>query len=88
MNLLGLAISALIGRFAFVGYSAVASRTSCSPDVNVPHRRLSSMVDSLSLSLMQSGLLYESSAKYRISEKGSSSSGLTTSSRALQKALG
>jgi hypothetical protein len=25
MNLLGLAISALIGRFAFVGYSAVAS---------------------------------------------------------------
>jgi hypothetical protein len=86
MNLLWLAISALIGRFAFVGYSAVASRTSCSPDVNVPHRRLSSMVDSLSL--MQSGLLYESSAKYRISEKGSSSSGLTTSSRALQKALG
>jgi predicted transcriptional regulator len=53
-------------RYSFEGYEEGATVTHLIRKANVPHRRLSSIVESL----MQSGLLYESSAKYRISEKG------------------
>ncbi len=48
------------------GYNGGATVTLLIRKANVPHARLSSMVSLLT----QSGLLYEDSAKYRISEKG------------------
>lgn len=53
-------------QYSFEGYENGATVTHLIRQANVPHQRLGSMVSLL----MQTGLLYEDSAKYRISEKG------------------
>jgi predicted transcriptional regulator len=53
-------------QYSYEGYDNGASVTHLIRKANVPHQRLSSMVTHL----MESGLLYEDSAKYRISDKG------------------
>lgn len=53
-------------QYSYEGYSSGATVTLLIRNANVPHQRLSSIVSTLK----QSGLLYEDSAKYRISEKG------------------
>ena len=53
-------------QYSYEGYESGATVTHLIRKANVPHQRLSSMVSTLT----QSGLLYEDSAKYRISEKG------------------
>lgn len=53
-------------QYSYEGYESGASVTHLIRKANVPHQRLSSMVSTLT----QSGLLYEDSSKYRISEKG------------------
>jgi predicted transcriptional regulator len=53
-------------QYSYEGYDNGATVTHLIRNANVPHQRLSSIVSSLT----QSGLLYEDSAKYRISEKG------------------
>lgn len=52
--------------YSYEGYDNGASVTHLIRKANVPHQRLASMVTHL----MQSGLLYEDSARYRISDKG------------------
>ncbi|HKX81002.1 MAG TPA: winged helix-turn-helix domain-containing protein [Nitrososphaera sp.] len=52
--------------YSYEGYDNGASVTHLIRKANVPHQRLASMVSHL----MQSGLLYEDSARYRISDKG------------------
>ena len=53
-------------QYSYEGYDNGASVTHLIRKANVPHQRLSTMVSHL----MQSGLLYEDYAKYRISDKG------------------
>lgn len=53
-------------QYSYEGYENGATVTHLIRNANVPHQRLSSIVSTLT----QSGLLYEDSAKYRISEKG------------------
>lgn len=53
-------------QYSYEGYDKGASVTYLIRKANVPHQRLSTIVDHL----MQSGLLYEDSAKYKISDKG------------------
>lgn len=53
-------------QYSYEGYENGASVTRLIRRANVPHQRLSSIVSVLT----QSGLLYEDSAKYRISDKG------------------
>ncbi len=53
-------------QYSYEGYDNGATVTRLIRKANVPHQRLSYMVSTLT----QSGLLYEDSAKYRISEKG------------------
>ena len=53
-------------QYSYEGFESGASVTHLIRKANVPHQRLSSMVSTLT----QSGLLYEDSSKYRISEKG------------------
>jgi predicted transcriptional regulator len=53
-------------QYSYEGYSSGATVTHLIRNANVPHQRLSSIVSRLT----QSGLLYEDSSKYRISEKG------------------
>ena len=53
-------------QYSYEGYESGATVTHLIRKANVPHQRLSSMVSTLT----HSGLLYEDSAKYRISEKG------------------
>jgi predicted transcriptional regulator len=53
-------------QYSYEGYDNGATVTHLIRNANVPHQRLSSIVSRLT----QSGLLYEDSAKYRISEKG------------------
>jgi predicted transcriptional regulator len=53
-------------QYSYEGYDSDATVTHLIRNANVPHQRLSSIVSRL----MQSGLLYEDSAKCRISEKG------------------
>ncbi|HEY3094720.1 MAG TPA: winged helix-turn-helix domain-containing protein [Nitrososphaera sp.] len=53
-------------QYTYEGYDSGATVTHLIRKANVPHQRLSGIVSTL----MQSGLLYEDSAKYRISEKG------------------
>ena len=53
-------------QYSYEGYDSGATVTHLIRKANVPHQRLSLIV----LTLMQSGLLYEDSSKYRISEKG------------------
>jgi predicted transcriptional regulator len=53
-------------QYSYEGYDSGATVTHLIRKANVPHQRLSSIVSILT----QSGLLYEDSAKYRISEKG------------------
>lgn len=53
-------------QYSYEGYESGATVTHLIRKANVPHQRLSPMVSTLT----QSGLLYEDSAKYRISEKG------------------
>ena len=53
-------------QYSYEGYESGATVTHLIRKANVPHQRLSSMVSTLT----QSGLLYEDSSKYRISEKG------------------
>jgi predicted transcriptional regulator len=53
-------------QYSYEGYDSGATVTHLIRKANVPHQRLSSIVSTLT----QSGLLYEDSAKYRISEKG------------------
>jgi predicted transcriptional regulator len=53
-------------QYSYEGYSNGATVTHLIRNANVPHQRLSSIVSRLT----RSGLLYEDSAKYRISEKG------------------
>ncbi|HEX2015009.1 MAG TPA: winged helix-turn-helix domain-containing protein [Nitrososphaera sp.] len=53
-------------QYSYEGYDNGATVTHLIRKANVPHQRLSSMV----LLLTQSGLLYEDSAKYKISDKG------------------
>jgi len=53
-------------QYSYEGYEDGASVTRLIRRANVPHQRLSSIVSVLT----QSGLLYEDSAKYRISDKG------------------
>ena len=52
--------------YSYEGYDNGASVTHLIRKANVPHQRLASMVSHL----MQSGLRYEDSARYRISDKG------------------
>ena len=52
--------------YSYEGYDNGASVTHLIRKANVPHQRLALMVSHL----MQSGLLYEDSARYRISDKG------------------
>lgn len=53
-------------QYSYEGYDQGAPVTHLIRKANVPHQRLSMMVSHL----MQSGLLYEFSARYRISDKG------------------
>ena len=53
-------------QYSYEGYENGATVTHLIRKANVPHQRLGSMVSHL----MQSGLLYEDSTKYRISDKG------------------
>jgi predicted transcriptional regulator len=53
-------------QYSYEGYEDGATVTHLIRNANVPHQRLSSIVSRLT----QSGLLYEDSSKYRISEKG------------------
>lgn len=53
-------------QYSYEGYENGATVTRLIRRANVPHQRLSSIVSVLT----QSGLLYEDSAKYRISDKG------------------
>lgn len=53
-------------QYSYEGYDRGATVTHLIRKANVPHQRLSLIVSTLT----QSGLLYEDSAKYRISEKG------------------
>ena len=53
-------------QYSYEGYDKGATVTHLIRNANVPHQRLSSIVSRLT----QSGLLYEDSSKYRISEKG------------------
>lgn len=53
-------------QYSYEGYESGATVTYLIRKANVPHQRLSSIVSTL----IQSGLLNEDSAKYRISEKG------------------
>ena len=53
-------------QYSYEGYDGGATVTLLMRKANVPHQRLGSMVSALK----QSGLLYEASAKYKISEKG------------------
>ena len=53
-------------QYSYEGYDNGATVTHLIRNANVPHQRLSSIVSRLT----QSGLLYEDSSKYRISEKG------------------
>jgi predicted transcriptional regulator len=53
-------------KYSYEGYENGATVTHLIRRANVPHQRLGSMVSRL----MESGLLYEDSAKYRISDKG------------------
>jgi predicted transcriptional regulator len=53
-------------QYSYEGYDNGVTVTHLIRKANVPYQRLSSMVHTLT----QSGLLYEDSAKYRISEKG------------------
>jgi predicted transcriptional regulator len=53
-------------KYSYEGYENGASVTHLIRRANVPHQRLCSMISQLTLS----GLLYEESAKFRISEKG------------------
>ncbi len=53
-------------KYSYEGYENGATVTHLIRRANVPHQRLSSMVSVLK----ESGLLYEDSAKYRISDKG------------------
>jgi predicted transcriptional regulator len=53
-------------QYSYEGYDSGATVTHLIRKANVPYLRLSSMVSTLK----QLGLLYEDSAKYRISEKG------------------
>ena len=53
-------------QYSYEGYDSGATVTHLIRKANVPHQRLSAIVSTLT----QSGLLYEDSAKYRISEKG------------------
>jgi len=53
-------------QYSYEGYDSGATVTHLIRKANVPYQRLSLIV----LTLMQSGLLYEDSSKYRISEKG------------------
>lgn len=53
-------------KYSYEGYDDGASVTHLIRTANVPHQRLSTMVNHLT----QSGLLYEYSTKYRISDKG------------------
>jgi predicted transcriptional regulator len=53
-------------KYSYEGYENGATVTHLIRRANVPHQRLSSMVSRLK----ESGLLYEDSAKYRISDKG------------------
>lgn len=59
-------ILATAKQYSYEGYDKGASVTHFIHKANVPHQRLGSMVSLLT----QSGLLYEESAKYKISEKG------------------
>lgn len=52
--------------YSYEGYDTGATVTHLMRKANVPYQRLSLIV----FTLTQSGLLYEDSAKYRISEKG------------------
>jgi len=53
-------------QYSYEGYENGATVTRLIRRANVPHQRLSSIVSVLT----QSGLLYEDSTKYRISDKG------------------
>jgi predicted transcriptional regulator len=53
-------------KYSYEGYENGATVTHLIRRASVPHQRLSSMVSRLK----ESGLLYEDSAKYRISDKG------------------
>jgi len=53
-------------QYSYEGYDSGATVTHLIRNANVPHQRLSSIISRLT----QSGLLYEDSSKYRISEKG------------------
>ncbi len=53
-------------KYSYEGYENGATVTHLIRRANVPHQRLSSMVSVLK----ESGLLYEDSAKFRISDKG------------------
>jgi predicted transcriptional regulator len=53
-------------QYSYEGYDTGATVTHLIRKANVPYQRLSSIVSNLT----QSGLLYEDSAKYKISEKG------------------
>lgn len=53
-------------KHSYEGYDDGATVTNLIRQANVPHQRLSSIVSMLT----QSGLLYEESSKYKISEKG------------------
>lgn len=53
-------------KYSYEGYENGATVTHLIRRANVPHQRLSSMVSRLK----ESGLLYEDSAKFRISDKG------------------
>ncbi|MGI0040142.1 MAG: winged helix-turn-helix domain-containing protein [Nitrososphaera sp.] len=60
------AILSTAKQYSYEGYDNGATVTHLIRNANVPHQRLSSIVSRLT----QSGLLYEDSSKYRISEKG------------------
>ena len=53
-------------QYSYEGYNDGATVTHLIRKANVPYQRLGSMVSALT----ESGLLYEDSTKYRISEKG------------------
>jgi predicted transcriptional regulator len=53
-------------QYSYEGYDDGATVTHLVRQANVPHKRLGSMISLLT----QSGLLYQESSKYKISEKG------------------
>ena len=59
-------ILATAKQYSYEGYDNGATVTHLIRKANVPHQRLGSIVSALT----ESGLLYEESTKYRISEKG------------------